>query len=238
MVNGGLPVSPGQRLSLSVRDGYKRLGSKAVEYRNQVRKVEASVQRSDMWNRQIATHRKMKVSSVKMNQIELINVLNNVIYQKDFPRHGIFAAFILPERPLARCDKPRICNRIAAGKQSHVVSDANQFLSKVRDDPFRPSVMFRRNALDEWRNLSNSHIPFVPRRFRLRRRTTNSRPTSRGRNGAASPHEFKCCRSQFARDRCFGFVYPLQSDEFLNAREQYNLRNRFTSAALGAREIV
>src|SRR5437667_12886490 len=116
MVDGRLPVSPGQRLSLSVRDGYKRLISKPIEYRNQVRKVEASVQRSDMWNWQIATHRKMKVSSVKMNQIELINVLDDVIYQKDFPRHGIFAALIFPERPLARRNKPRICNRIAAGK--------------------------------------------------------------------------------------------------------------------------
>jgi hypothetical protein len=116
-----------------------------------------------MWNRQIATQRKMKVSSVKMNQIELINVLNDVIYQKDFPRHGIFAAFIFPQRPLARCNKPRICNRIAAGKQGHVVSGANQFLSEVRHDPFRSSIVFRRHALNEWRNLSNSHIPFFPR---------------------------------------------------------------------------
>ena len=104
----------------------------------------------------------MKEPSVKMNQIELIKVLNDMIYQKDFPRHGIFAPFILPQRPLARRNKPRICNRIAAGKESHIVSGANQFLSEVRDDPFRSSIVFRRYALDEWRNLSNSHSTFFP----------------------------------------------------------------------------
>jgi hypothetical protein len=122
----------------------------------------------------------MKVSSVEMNQIELIKILNDVINQKDFPRHGILAAFIFPQRPLARRNKPRICNRIAAGKQSHVVSGANQFLSEVRYDPFRSSIMFRRYAFDEWRNLSNSHIPFVPREFRLRRNTVHGRLTFRG----------------------------------------------------------
>jgi len=58
----------------------------------------------------------MQVPGVKMNKIELINVLDDVIYQKDFPRYGIFAALVLPERTLARRNKPRICNRIAAGK--------------------------------------------------------------------------------------------------------------------------
>jgi hypothetical protein len=58
----------------------------------------------------------MQVPGVKMNKIELINVLDDVIYQKDFSRHWVFAVLILPERTLARRNKPRICNRIAAGK--------------------------------------------------------------------------------------------------------------------------
>jgi hypothetical protein len=58
----------------------------------------------------------MQVPGVKMNKIELINVLDDVIYQKNFPRHRVFAALILPERPLARRNKPRIGNGIAAGK--------------------------------------------------------------------------------------------------------------------------
>jgi hypothetical protein len=43
----------------------------------------------------------MQVPGVKMNEIELINALDDVIYQKNFPRHRVFAAPIFPERPLA-----------------------------------------------------------------------------------------------------------------------------------------
>src|ERR1043166_1003074 len=106
MVDGRLPVRPRQRLPFSVRDRYERFISKPVEHRNQVGNVETSVQRGNMRNGQIATERKMNVSSVKVNQIELVNVLDDVIYQKNFPRHWVFAALILAERALARCNKP------------------------------------------------------------------------------------------------------------------------------------
>ena len=197
------------------------------------------MQRGNMWDRQIATHRKMEIMQLKMNEMELINVLNDVIYPRRTSRAtgSLQRSFFRSERSHDAISRAFVTESPLANKVTSCPARTNSSV-RYADDPFRPSVMFRRNALDEWRNLSNSHFPFVPRRFRLRRRTTNSRPTSRGRNGAASPHEFKCCRSQFARDRCFGFVYPLQSNELLNAREQYNLRNRFTSAALGAREIV
>src|SRR5262245_13809963 len=102
----------------------------------------------------------MKVSSVEMNQIEFVNVLDDVIYQKDFSRNGVFAALILPERPLAGRHKSRFRNGVAAGKQSDVVSGANQFLRKIRDDPFRSSVVFWRHTFDKRRNLSNSHVFF------------------------------------------------------------------------------
>src|SRR5215472_4769613 len=164
MVDGRLPVRPRQRLSLCVRDRHNRFISKSVEHRNQVWKVETSVQRSDMWNGQIATNRKMQVSSVKMNKIELINVLDDVIYQKDFPRHRVFAALILPQRALARRNEPRSCNGIAAGKQSHFVTCSNQFFCKIRNDSFGPSIMFWRHAFMKRCYLCNSHlmIPLFP----------------------------------------------------------------------------
>jgi hypothetical protein len=59
------------------------------------------MQSCDVRNWQIAADRKMQVSSMKMNQVELVSVLNHVIYQENFPRHRIFAALILPQRPLA-----------------------------------------------------------------------------------------------------------------------------------------
>src|SRR5215813_11151261 len=149
------------------------------------------MQSCDVRNWQIAADRKMQVSSMKMNQIELVNVLNHMIYQENFPRHGIFAALILPQRTFARRNKSCICNRIPAGKQSHIVSGANQFLSEVRDDPFRSSIVFRRHAFDKWRYLSNSHIPFLPRGFRLRRHTVLGPCNFPKRNGGGGPHESK-----------------------------------------------
>src|SRR4029450_4401552 len=107
MIDRRVPIGPRQRSSLSVRDGYKRLVPKPVEYADQVRKVEAPVQSCDVRNPQLAANRKMQVSSMKMNQIELVNVLNHVIYEENFPRHRIFAALILPQRPLARRNKSR-----------------------------------------------------------------------------------------------------------------------------------
>ena len=59
------------------------------------------MQSCDVRNRQVAANRKMQVSSMKMNQIELVSELDHVIYQENFPRHRIFAALILPQRPLA-----------------------------------------------------------------------------------------------------------------------------------------
>ena len=133
---------------MSVRNRYQRFVSKPLEHRNQVGNVETSVQGGDVRNWQIATNRKMKVASVKMNQVKLLNVLDDMICQKDFPGDGVFAALVFPERPLAGRDKPRFCNRVAAGKQCHVVPGRDQFFSEERDDSLGASIVFWRHAFD------------------------------------------------------------------------------------------
>src|SRR6266576_3109989 len=50
-------------------------------------------------------------------------------------------------------------NRVAATKKSYVMSRTDQFLRKIRDDPFRPAVMFGRDTFNQRRNLCNSHLP-------------------------------------------------------------------------------
>jgi len=82
---------------LSIRYGNNWHISKPLEHRTHVRHVEAPMQSCDVRNSQVAADRKMQVPGVKMNKIELINVLDDMIYQKDFPRHGIFAALVLPK---------------------------------------------------------------------------------------------------------------------------------------------
>jgi len=90
----------------------------------------------------------MKVTGMEMNHIEFAGVLDHVIYQNHFPCHWILATLILAKRAPGRRNKPRGCDRVAAAKQSHIVTGANQFFSEVRNDPFRPSIMFRRHTLD------------------------------------------------------------------------------------------
>jgi len=82
---------------LRVRDRDKWFISKSVEYRNEIGKIEAPVQRCEIRNRQTPTNRKMKVTSVEMNDIELASVLEYVIYQQNFACHGIFTPFVFPQ---------------------------------------------------------------------------------------------------------------------------------------------
>jgi hypothetical protein len=49
-----------------------------------------------MRNRQIAADWEMKIACVKMDEIELVNVFDDMVYQENFPGHGVFAALILP----------------------------------------------------------------------------------------------------------------------------------------------
>jgi len=64
---------------LSIRDRDNGFVPKPVEHRNQVGKIEASVQGREVRNRQVARNRKMKVTGVKMDHIELASVLHYVI---------------------------------------------------------------------------------------------------------------------------------------------------------------
>jgi hypothetical protein len=75
-----------------------------------------------MGDREISADGKMKISCVKVNQIEFVDMLNNVVYQKNFSRNRIFAAFVLPKRALTWSYKTGARDRIAAGKQRDLVA--------------------------------------------------------------------------------------------------------------------
>src|SRR5882762_6811595 len=70
--------------------------------------------------------------------------------------HGVL---IETQRAAASRNKSGSCNRVSTTKKSYVMSRTDQFLSKIRDDPFRAAVMFGRHTFNQRRNLSNSHLP-------------------------------------------------------------------------------
>ncbi len=90
----------------------------------------------------------MKVTGMEMNHIEFAGVLDHVVYQNHFPSHWILAALILAKRATGRRNKPCGCDRVAAAKQSDLVTGANQFFCKIGNDSFCPSIMFWRHTLD------------------------------------------------------------------------------------------
>src|SRR5204863_288414 len=70
---------------------------------------------------------------------------------------------------------PRSRRRITTCKQGYVMALTNQFLSKIRNDPFGPSIAFRRHTLGKRRYLCYSHIvPLLPAAMRLSLRATEA----------------------------------------------------------------
>jgi len=104
---------------------------------------------------------------MEMNHIEFVSALKYLLQHQNVVRHPIDAAIIQAKRPAARGNKPGSRRRITTCKQGHVVPLANQFLSKIRNDPFGTSIMLRGHTLRERRYLCDSHIvPLLPAAIR------------------------------------------------------------------------
>src|SRR5438067_1042666 len=104
---------------------------------------------------------------MEMNHIELMNTLRYLLQHQNVVRHPVDAAVAQAKRVAAWSNEPGSGYRITACKQGHVVPLANKFLSKIRIDPFGPSILFWRHALGKRRYLCDSHIvPLLPAAMR------------------------------------------------------------------------
>jgi len=77
---------------------------------HEIGNIETPVQSRDVRNRQVATDRKMKVTGVEMNHVKFASVLDYLIYQDEFPCHGILAALVFTKRAPCRRDEARTCH--------------------------------------------------------------------------------------------------------------------------------
>ena len=93
-----------------------------------------------------------------MNHVELMNALRYLLEHQNVVRHPIDAAIAQAKRAAARSNEPGSRYRVTACEQGHVVPLANQFLSKIRNDPFGPSILFWRHTLGKRCYLCDSHI--------------------------------------------------------------------------------
>src|SRR4030095_11504625 len=112
------------------------------------RHIEPAVQRCDMRNRRANNEWKMQIIDVKMNHIELVGVLKHPVEHNQVMRHVINTPLIQPKRAGASGNQSGLRDRVATCEKSHVVSIADQFFSKIRNDPCRPSIMFWRHAFN------------------------------------------------------------------------------------------
>src|SRR6266496_1470315 len=163
MINRRLPVRPRQRSTLRIRNREDRHISKLVVKRSEVRDIEPAVQGCDVRNPQESRDWKMQVIDVEMDHIEFARALRYLLQQHDVVRNLIHAAFIQSKRAAAYGNKPGCGHRIATCEKGDFVPLADQFLTKIRNDSFGPSILLWRHTLDERRYLSDSHTsPFFP----------------------------------------------------------------------------
>ena len=68
------------------------------------------MQSCNVGNRQVATDRKMRVTSVEMNDVEFASVLDHVIDKDEFPSNGILALLVFTKRAPYRRNELRACH--------------------------------------------------------------------------------------------------------------------------------
>src|SRR6266568_5941703 len=133
------------------------------------------MQGCDVRNQRAPREWKVQVVDVVVNHIELVSALRYLLQHQNVVRHPIDAAIAPAKRAAAWSNKPCSRHRVTACEQGHVVPLANQFLSKIRNDPFGPSILLWRHTLGKRRYLCDSHIvPSLPAAMRLSLRATEA----------------------------------------------------------------
>ena len=67
----------------------------------------------------------MQTARMKMNHIEFVSVLDQMIYEYDFACDGILASFVFAKCPLGRSNQAGFCKGVTTGKQSYLVTSSN-----------------------------------------------------------------------------------------------------------------
>src|SRR5438045_8303011 len=93
---------------------------------------------------------------MKMDYIEIIRSLENLLQHKNMMRHRV-DGIAQPQGPFATRHQLGRSDGIAAGKKRHPFSAANQFLGQRGNNSFRSAVRLRRDTFIEWRDLCNPH---------------------------------------------------------------------------------
>ena len=145
-----------QAPSLIVGDGDHRHVGEFLQQRPVEGKVEPAVQRRHRGRSQTAREREMKEIGVKVRDVEVAGAAADFLELQ----HAIGQRVAdLRQSKRLRNARDELGRRleVSAREQSHLMTLPHQLLGQIGDDTLRPAVKLRRDALDQGRNLGNSH---------------------------------------------------------------------------------
>src|SRR5262249_32780391 len=142
VIDGRMPVRPGQRLALCVRDRDQRHLSIFPKHWLELGQIQSSVK--GCYNRQGISPRQRKSEKiqVRVNDVEIARCPERAFLQHDHGGVAIEDASIEAQRLRTHRFQSRGGFRIPAGEEGDVMSHAHQFFGDVRDYPFSAPVEF------------------------------------------------------------------------------------------------
>ena len=107
VIDGALPVQPGQRFALGIRNGNDGHFPELLVERRQVGYIQSAMQRRQGGNVLMSTSRIVQIIDVKVNQVEIVNLLEHAFHQEQVMGQGIDTVWRQPQRLSAGRHQPR-----------------------------------------------------------------------------------------------------------------------------------
>jgi hypothetical protein len=175
------PTQMRKRAPLVVGDRNQRDVREGREKGRKIGQVETTVHGRHGSPGERARQREMKIVDMEMQDVELIRPSSHLIERDHIVGERVEDARIEAERLPAASDELGRCNRIAAREQGHLVALPDKLIAEIGDDTFGAAVEPGRHALDQGRNLRDSHsiqtsedIPRLTRQMSTRIRPPSS----------------------------------------------------------------
>src|SRR5690349_7750220 len=147
MVDSALPIHLRKRLSLRIRDRDDGYVSKLREELIQIWNIEPPMERRDA-RRLVSTKEwKVRVASMKVDDIEVIGGLYYLRKLKNLVCLRINDCRIETKRALGASDKPTFCLGVTTREQRDLVTAPDELIRKVGVDSFGSDVSDRRYRL-------------------------------------------------------------------------------------------
>src|ERR1700685_482170 len=146
-----------QWFALVVRDGNQWHFAEATIEGLEIPQILPAVQRGQGPSRQRAEQGEMKQIDVKMENVEFVGALANLIDHQHEMRNSVEHRGIKPKRATATGNQVGAGNGVAACKKRHIVAQPDKLFGQVGHDPLGAAIQTRGNALDERSDLCDFH---------------------------------------------------------------------------------